>query len=131
MLFQKGHGEVSSLLAKDSQSSNLVDGGCEKMQVDIMELLEARMLLFRRLQLDLALAPQDIQDDCDKIVDRLEYLALTIDLAGAYIGNEMDRRQVLRQYLADYAMHQGDLPQSEHTRGLSTYNKTVWTVWTV
>ncbi|KAL8759342.1 MAG: hypothetical protein Q9184_003647 [Pyrenodesmia sp. 2 TL-2023] len=94
-----------------------------------MELLEARMFLLRHLRLDLEPVPQDIQENCDKIAERLGYLALAIDLAGAYIGNETDQRQAPRQFLADYARHRDDLLQSEHTRGLSASDKTVWTVW--
>ncbi|KAF2205731.1 hypothetical protein GQ43DRAFT_467880 [Delitschia confertaspora ATCC 74209] len=87
------------------QSQKLVDGGCEKVRVDAMELLEARMLLLRHPQLDLDLAPQDTQEDCDEIVERLGYLALAIDLAGAYMSNETDQRQAPKQYLADYSKH--------------------------
>jgi NB-ARC domain len=125
----KGQRGSVIITSQDSQSQKLVDGGYEEVRVDTMELLEARMLLLRHLRLDLEPVPQDIQEDCDKIAERLGYLALAIDLAGAYISNETDQRQAPRQYLADYARHQDDLLQSEHTCGLSTSDKTVWTVW--
>ncbi|KAL9579751.1 MAG: hypothetical protein Q9203_006566, partial [Teloschistes exilis] len=125
----KGQRGSVIITSQDSQSQKLVDGGCEEVRVDTMELLEARMLLLRHLRLDLEPVPQDIQEDCDKIAERLGYLALAIDLAGAYIGNERDQRQAPRQYLADYTRHRDDLLQSEHTRGLSSSDKTVWTVW--
>ncbi|KAL8724128.1 MAG: hypothetical protein Q9166_008115, partial [cf. Caloplaca sp. 2 TL-2023] len=125
----KGQRGSVIITSQDSQSQKLVDGGCEEVRVDTMELLEARMLLLRHLRLDLEPVPQDIQEDCDKIAEQLGYLALAIDLAGAYIGNETDQRQAPRQYLADYARHRDDLLQSEHARGLSASDKTVWTVW--
>ncbi len=125
----KGQRGSVIITSQDSQSQKLVDGGCEEVRVDTMELLEARMLLLRHLQLDLDPMPQDFQEDCDKIAERLGYLALAIDLAGAYIGNQTDQRQALRQYLADYARHRDDLLQSEHYRGLSASDKTVWTAW--
>ncbi|KAI4276581.1 MAG: hypothetical protein L6R38_005626 [Xanthoria sp. 2 TBL-2021] len=125
----KGQRGSVIITSQDSQSQKLVDGGCEEVRVDTMELLEARMLLLRHLPLVPEPVPQDIQEDCDKIAERLGYLALAIDLAGAYIGNETDQRQAPRQYLADYARHRDDLLQSEHNRGLSASDKTVWTVW--
>ncbi|KAL8905548.1 MAG: hypothetical protein Q9207_002574 [Kuettlingeria erythrocarpa] len=124
----KGQRGSVIITSQDSQSQKLVDGGCEEVRVDTMELLEARMLLLRHLRLDLEPVPQDIQEDCDKIAERLGYLALAIDLAGAYIGNETDQEQAPRQYLADYARHRDDLLQSEYTRGLSASDKTAWTV---
>ncbi|KAF2730806.1 hypothetical protein EJ04DRAFT_526653 [Polyplosphaeria fusca] len=41
----------------------------------------------------------------------------------------MDKRQALKHYPADYTKHRDDLLQSEHNRGLSASDKTVWTVW--
>ncbi|KAL9026743.1 MAG: hypothetical protein Q9196_004638 [Gyalolechia fulgens] len=125
----KGQRGSVIITSQDSQSQKLVDRGCEEVRVDTMELLEARMLLLQHLRLNLEPVPQDIQEDCDRIAERLGYLALAIDLAGAYIGNETDQRQAPRQYLADYTRHRDDLLQSEYTRGLSASNKTVWTVW--
>ena len=125
----KGQRGSVIITSQDSQSQKLVDGGCEEVRVDTIELLEARMLLLHHLPLVPEPVPQDIQEDCDKIAERLGYLALAIDLAGAYIGNETDQRQAPRQYLADYTRHRDDLLQSEHNRGLSTSDKTVWTVW--
>ncbi|PSN58820.1 hypothetical protein BS50DRAFT_344740, partial [Corynespora cassiicola Philippines] len=115
--------------SQDSLSWKLVDGGCEKVHVDVMEPTQARHLLLRHLNIDLDPVPEKVLEDCDKIVKQLGYLALAIDLAGAYIGNEADQRQVLGQYLADYEKHRDDLLQSEQFRGLSASDKTVWTVW--
>lgn len=48
------------ITSQDRQSQKLVDGGCEEVRVDTMELLEARALLLQRLQWDLDPVPQDI-----------------------------------------------------------------------
>lgn len=81
---------VTIITSQNSQSQKLVDGGCEEVRVDTIELLEVRILLLRNLRLDLEPVPQDILEDCDEIAKRLRYLALAINLAGAYIGNETD-----------------------------------------
>ena len=83
------------ITSQDRQSHKLVDRGCEQLRVDTMELLEARGLLLQHLQWDLDTVPRDIQEDCDKVVKQLGYLALAIDLAGAYIGNDTDQKQAL------------------------------------
>jgi tetratricopeptide (TPR) repeat protein len=117
------------ITSQDSHSRELVDGGCEELFVDTMEPLEARALLLRRLEWDLDPVPQGIQDDCDKITQQLGYLALAIDLAGAYIHNDPDQRQTLRRYPAIYEKHRDHRLQSEESRGLLPSDKTVWTVW--
>jgi tetratricopeptide (TPR) repeat protein len=117
------------ITSQDKQSRQLVDGGCEEVCVNTLEPLEARALLLRRLEWDLDPVLQDIQDDCDKIAQQLGYLALAIDLAGAYIHNDADQRQTLRRYPAIYEKHRDDRLQSEEFRGLLPSDKTVWTVW--
>ncbi|KAF2271228.1 uncharacterized protein EI97DRAFT_408568, partial [Westerdykella ornata] len=99
------------ITSQDSQSRKLVDGGCEGVCVDTMEPFEARGLLLRHLDLVLDLTPDDILKDCDKIAGKLGYLALAVDLAGAYIGNDTDHKQALRRYLADYEKHRDELLQ--------------------
>jgi tetratricopeptide (TPR) repeat protein len=94
-----------------------------------MKLIEARQLFLRHLDADLGPIPEEILRECDEIAEQLGHLALAIDLAGAYISNDTDQRQAVRQYLADYKKHRDDLLQSEQFRGLSSSDKTVWTVW--
>jgi tetratricopeptide (TPR) repeat protein len=127
----KGDQGTIIITSQDSQSRKLVSGGCEEVHVATMEPLEARELLLQHLKLDLDLMPEETLQDCDKIAEQLGYLALAVDLAGAYIGNDNDddKREALRRYPADYEKHQDDLLQSEDFRGLSASDKTVWTVW--
>jgi tetratricopeptide (TPR) repeat protein len=125
-------GKLGSIIvtSQDGDSRKLIGGGCEELRVGTMKLQEARALILRHLTLDLDPVPEDTLRDCDKIAERLGCLALAVDLAGAYISNDdTNPRQALRQYLVDYTRHQDQLLQSEHYRGMSTSDKTVWTVW--
>ena len=117
------------ITSQDNQSPRLFKGGCETLRVDTMEHLEARALLLRHLERDLNPAPQHVQLICDEIVERLGYLALAIDLAGAYISNDSNQEVALKQYLADYGKHRDELLRSDYFQGLSVSDKTVWTVW--
>ncbi|KAJ4298025.1 hypothetical protein N0V90_005924 [Kalmusia sp. IMI 367209] len=64
--------------------------GYEDIEVGIMEPLEAKTLLLKHLKLDVDVAIEDVLEGCDKIARELGYLALAIDLAGAYISNNRD-----------------------------------------
>jgi tetratricopeptide (TPR) repeat protein len=128
-ILPKGRRGNVIVTSQDDQSPRLFNRGCEKLRVDIMEPCEARTLLLQHLEWDPDSAPQDVQNFCDTIVERLGYLALAIDFAGAYIGNDSSQEAALKRYLADYGRHQDELLQSDYFRGLSTSDKTVWTVW--
>jgi tetratricopeptide (TPR) repeat protein len=118
------------ITSQDSHARKLVDGGCEAVRVDTMERLEARTLLLHHLQLDPDLVTADVIHECDKVAEQLGYLALAIDLAGAYISNDdTDPEQALRRYLQRYTRHKDSLLRSEDSRGLLASEKTVWTVW--
>ncbi|EYE94027.1 uncharacterized protein EURHEDRAFT_104613 [Aspergillus ruber CBS 135680] len=57
----------------------------------------------------------------------------TVDLAGTYIANDLDPQpnpwSALTQFLDYYAKHQNQLLRNSQYNGLSSYRKTVWTVW--
>jgi tetratricopeptide (TPR) repeat protein len=117
------------ITSQDDKSPKLIDGGCEELRIDMMAPLEARALLLQHLKWGADSAPQDICEGCDMVAEQLGYLALAVDLAGAYIGNDRDQRASLKQYLTDYEKHQDELLRSDDFRGLSATNKMVWTVW--
>jgi Tetratricopeptide repeat/NB-ARC domain len=117
------------ITSQDEKSARLLNSECEKLQVGTMEPSEARSLLLRQLNLDPDSAPKHIQVICDTIVERLGYLALAIDLAGARIDENPDQEEALKRYLDDYDKHQDELLQRADFRGLSMSKKTVWTVW--
>lgn len=117
------------ITSRDNMSRMLVDGGSEELEVSIMSLLEARALLLRRLEWDDKSAPEKIQQRCDAVAGRLGRLALAVNIAGAYIGNEPDQEIALEQYVVDFDNHRDELLQDDRFRGLLPTEKTVWTVW--
>ncbi|KAJ4288935.1 hypothetical protein N0V90_011276 [Kalmusia sp. IMI 367209] len=117
------------ITSQDNLSQKLVGDRCEHLCIGAMEPTEARKLLLRHLDIDLDPLPEEVLQECDEIAGRLGHLALALDLAGAYIGNDVDQRQALRRYLTDFHKHQDHLLQSEQFLGLSASDKTVWTVW--
>ena len=127
VLPQAGWGSLI-ITSQDSQACRLFPK-CEKLWVDIMGPLEARAVLLQHLQWESDSVPTHVQINCDDVVKRLGYLALAVDLAGAYIGNEADQENALAQYSVDFSKHQDDVLQRDHFRGLSEAEKTVWTVW--
>ena len=117
------------ITSRDNLSPMLVDGGCEQLEVNVMSVFEARALLLQYLRWDVGSAPERVRQSCDAVVWRLGRLALAVNLAGAYIGNEPDQEFALMQYVMDYDKHQDELPKDDRFRGLLSTEKTVWTVW--
>ena len=98
-----------------------------------MERSEARALLLGHLDQDFNLASDNVKEVSDAIMNRLGYLALAVDLAGVYIHEDFshdspNQEAALKRYLANYGKHQDVLLQSDYFKGLSPYDKTVWTV---
>ncbi|KAJ5144053.1 uncharacterized protein N7515_002840 [Penicillium bovifimosum] len=117
------------ITSRDGQSQKLVDKGCERIRVGDMSPREARMVLLRHLSDNIDLVPKSVQEGCDEVAKKLGYLPLAIDLAGAYIGNTVAPELSLTQYLEDYEKHRDELLQMDHLRGLTSAERTVWTVW--
>ncbi|KAL5000887.1 hypothetical protein BDV10DRAFT_199813 [Aspergillus recurvatus] len=105
--------------------------GYERVSVDVMSPIEARGVLLWHLSRGHQLSGQDIEELCDEVAERLEYLPLAIDLAGAYMENEnkADPQSTLTRYLNKYRKYQNELLQIGWDNTLSSYEKTVWTVW--
>lgn len=117
------------ITSRDSLSTMLVDGGCKRLDVDVMSALEARSLILQHLHRDIELAPRLMLESCDAVVHQLGRLALAVDLAGAYVSNEADQEAALTQYITDYDKNRDALLQLDHFRGLRSHKKTIWTVW--
>ncbi|CAG8063314.1 unnamed protein product [Penicillium nalgiovense] len=117
------------ITSRDDQSQKLIDRGCEQIRVDVMSSREARVVLLHHLSDDIDSLPKSLQEDCDKVANKLGYLPLALDLAGAYIGNSIAPEKTVTQYLEDYEKHRDELLQMDHLRGLSPTERTVWTVW--
>ncbi|KAI1370745.1 hypothetical protein F4677DRAFT_457595 [Hypoxylon crocopeplum] len=124
-------GERGSIIitSQDNRSSMLVPKGCERLRVDVMSSSEATTLLLQHLPWDTDLVSNDVRKNCEEVVKKLEFLALAIDLAGAYISNDPDPEHAITQYLSDFTMHRNELLQMNSFRGLLPTEKTVWTVW--
>jgi hypothetical protein len=58
---------------------------------------EARMVLLQHLSRGLDPAPEKVCQRCDEVAEKLGCLALTVDLAGAY----MDNRDVAPEQAAE------------------------------
>jgi hypothetical protein len=72
------------ITSRDDQSP--IDGGCDALWIDMMVPLEARAPLLQHLKCGAGLAPLDICGGCDMVAKQLDYLALAVGLAGAYIS---------------------------------------------
>jgi hypothetical protein len=119
-----------SLPVSTPNLSSFCAGQYERLCVpDRMEVGEAITLLLKHVGMDASLAPAEVLKMASEIVERLDRLALAVDLAGVYIGEQRDPRAALERYRLDYDRHQDDLPQQESFYQLSSYQKTVWTVW--
>ena len=119
------------ITSQDEKSPKILEG-CEKVSVDMMNRIEARALLFWHLNLGHEPAEQGVKDLCDQVAEQLEYLPLAVDLARAYVANDLDiqsPRYALAHFLDDYKKHQNELLRTNQYIGLSSYEKTVWTIW--
>ncbi|CAG8078910.1 unnamed protein product [Penicillium salamii] len=124
-------GARGSLLitSQDKTSRKLVKRGCEEIEVSVMLPIEARAVLLRHLSDDPDSLPEKVHQECDKVANTLGYLALAIDLAGAFIGNDSAPEDALMQYIKDYDKNCNTLLKINRFQGLSSSQKTVWTVW--
>ena len=117
------------ITSQDNKASHLIRGSCEQISIEMMDPSQTRTLLLKHLGLNSDSALQSVLEDCDQVVDRLGYLALAVDLAGAYLANlDKDGHTALQYYLARYNKHQDYLLRSKHALGLTPNQKTVWTV---
>jgi tetratricopeptide (TPR) repeat protein len=126
--------------SQHSQPPRFLNKHCARTEVGVMEPVEARALLLKHVQDSGEPESSEVAALIDQVVGRLERLALAVDLAGAYVAEGMESANgyhtiddalivVLRQYLVDYDRHQDDLLKHPSFYKLSSYNKTVWTVW--
>ncbi|KAI2618459.1 hypothetical protein GGR54DRAFT_156526 [Hypoxylon sp. NC1633] len=124
-------GERGSIIitSQDDRSSMLIPKGCERLHVDVMSSSEATTLLLQRLHWNTDSVSDNVRKNCEEVVNKLEFLALAIDLAGAYISNDPNPEHAITQYLSDFDTHRNELLQMNSFRGLLPTEKTVWTVW--
>ncbi|KAK4033241.1 hypothetical protein C8A01DRAFT_50136 [Parachaetomium inaequale] len=128
-ILPKGKRGSILITSQDQQSVQMLSGACGQVQVGAMSRVEGAALLLRHLGLDVGSASEGIRRGCEEVAHNLGYLALAIELAGAYIGSDPAPGQALTQYLEDYKRHRDELLKMDHFRGLLPTEKTVWTVW--
>ncbi|RYP91980.1 hypothetical protein DL770_001901 [Monosporascus sp. CRB-9-2] len=133
MMFPRGLRGNIIVTSQDSRAGTRVNGGCEKLQIGMMEPLEASSLLLRHLGWELDSAPQDVLNDCNEVAKELGYLPSLVNGAGLDIADacivDKDQKAALRQYLVDYRAHRDDPLHGGHFCGLTPSDKTMWTAW--
>ncbi|KAK3937548.1 hypothetical protein QBC46DRAFT_460804 [Diplogelasinospora grovesii] len=119
-------GERGSVLitSRDELCLRLIPQGCEQIQVSDMTPLEGTTLLLQHLDYDPDSVSEEVRTSCNKVAHKLGYLALAIDLAGAYISNNRAPEQALTQYLEDFNRHRDELLKMDFFRGLRPTQKT-------
>lgn len=128
------HGHVI-VTSKHPQASHFLGGQCARLSIDSMTLDEARTVLRKYMRAD-TYQITGIDHLCDKVVSGLGCLAFAVNLAGAYLAEQLQLLHhnanveeavttVLTQYLADYELHQDELLQRKSPGS----QETVWTVW--
>ncbi|KAI0116870.1 hypothetical protein F4814DRAFT_447872 [Daldinia grandis] len=118
------------ITSQDDESGLLIAEDCETLRVGDLSASEGTALLLKHLKLDIRSVSSEIRLHCNKVSQKLGYLALAIDLAGAYIRyTKTEPGHALMQYLADYDRHSDRLLKWKGFQGLMPTEKTVWTVW--
>ncbi|KAH8891610.1 hypothetical protein GQ53DRAFT_823630 [Thozetella sp. PMI_491] len=128
-IMPKGERGSVIITSRDELSLKLIPRGCEKIQIGDMSSEEATTLLLHYLGGHADEYSEAVTLRCKEVVHSLGYLALAVDLAGAYIGADSDPATALTQYLEDFITHRDELLQMDAFRGLKPTEKTVWTVW--
>ena len=118
------------ITSQDNWSHMLIQGGCERVDVGVMSPQEGTTLLLQRLDMNEEATTDAIRSLCAQVADELGHLPLAIDLAGAYIGNDLEPPEIaLKQYLEDFTAHRDELLKTTEFQGLVGTEKTVWTAW--
>ncbi|KAM7210534.1 hypothetical protein V8F06_014090, partial [Rhypophila decipiens] len=133
-IMPKGSRGSVIVTSRYDRSVRLAPWAYELVPVGVMSQEEGVALLLQHVHLSSESASEEVRHDCDKVAERLGYLALAIDLAGAYIGSDSGSEhsapeRALSAYLADYDRHRDELLRMVGFQDLLATQKTVWTVW--
>ncbi|OQO05467.1 hypothetical protein B0A48_09236 [Cryoendolithus antarcticus] len=105
----------------------------EVVRVEEMSADKAQTLLLNAVSEDLQSAGDELPSITTQLVNTLDRLALTVDLAGARIGSDVDEgaqaHDAMQRYLTDVQHHRDRLLQSREYTEATEYDQTVWTVW--
>ena len=125
---QGGNGNVI-ITSQHTYPPKLLKRDCANIKIPEMNRTEASNLLLQDFETDFESVPSDVQDAADEILDFLDGFPLAIDLARAYLVMQPDYEAALKQYSIDLVRHKDELLSYKPFYTLSSYKKTVWTVW--
>ena len=129
----QGRTRTVIVTSQDTQATRLLGGRSDAVKVDVMEQDEAVSLLENFIDEQLTGQDDERLRLAEELTESLDRLPLAIDLAGARIRVDVkggdDVPAVIRQYMADYGRYREMLFQNEDFASISSYKKTVWTVW--
>ena len=125
---QGGNGNVI-ITSQHAYPPKLLKRDCAKIKIAKMSRTEASNLLLQDFETDFESLPSDVRDAADEILGFLDGFPLAIDLARAYLVMQLDYEAALKQYSTDLVRHKDELLSYKPFYTLSSYDKTVWTVW--
>jgi len=128
----KGKAGTVIVTSQDARASRLLGGHMPTVRVDAMEPEEAVRLVSTHFD-ELLWREEGCLALVKEITERLDRLALAMDLAGARVQADVengdDMGTALRQYIADYRRSRDRLLRDEEFAQIGLYKKTVWTAW--
>ena len=122
------------ITSRDRRVHTMFQGDLEIVQIGDMEKTEAIALLTRRFEHEYGVEDEILGSLAEKIVSQLQQMPLAVDIAGAQIAASIydgdNAVSAMQTFLEDYSRHRNDLlKRGIGFNELSSYNKTVWTVW--
>lgn len=138
---QNGLAGSVMITRQDGKAVKLVHRAkCTK--VDKMEIDESKALLARSMDIDLSKASSGLTSSLEKLIDRLDSIALALDLASARIRDDVDNSfgladadtegaaiDAIEQYLVDLEEHSKSMWSDSEHNAVSEYQKTISSVW--
>jgi tetratricopeptide (TPR) repeat protein len=118
------------ILSRDARSTFLAGG--QELEVQGMEIDEAVQLLLGTTKTQLIQTSLSLRKHAEEVVVELECLPLAVDLARAYITTTVNTEVTedsLQDYLAEFRSHRDVLLEENPLTNLTTYDKTVKSVW--
>jgi len=131
------------ITSQDGKAAKLVPRAkCTK--VDKVEMDECKALLAQSINksIDLSNASLNFTSRLEKLANRLDCMALALDLASARIWDDIDNRDIpddidpegpaisaIEQYLVDLEVHAKTVLSDSELNATSAYKKTIWSVW--
>lgn len=118
------------ITSQDSRAKELIDGPCEAIEVNTMNDAEAESVILKSLELRPDSITDQVLQSCGPLIERLGGLPIALGLASAVIRNyNMRPTEALDNYIQIFDEFRDEILKDESSSGLSSTQKTVWTVW--